>query len=453
MMKKKLWMVLVLGMLAALICAGSALALDKSGYKEHLRKYPECRFNTNLCSSDDGHYYYCNRHGDYLSEIEPHYGGENNVTCTWKGACELCCHTYVDWLGHDYQNYVYNGDATCTRDGTETGKCIRCDVTDTRTAWNTRKPHTEKALPAVEPTCDRTGLTEGKYCEVCKNVLVEQKVLNALGHEYSNYVYNGDATCTQIGTETGKCIRCEATDTRPAPDSIQPHTAKAIPAVAPTCEQTGLTAGEVCAVCNAILTEQQTVPATGHDYRARTIAPTCTRGGYTETTCANCNDTQIDRRTARLGHWYGEWSPNSEETHTAECRRGCGKIGEAACRRLEYHLDDAAHAFCPVCGENSAGERLAWIEEALVESDSLPQGEWIVRGGEGWLTIGCEYAGELIPLEGTASVRVPAALLEGKTVNLVNADGTQTELAVTIDGEAACFALELGAPAAVLHIA
>ena len=158
------------------------------------------------------------------------------MTCTWKGACELCSHTYVDWLGHDYQNYVYNGDATCT----------------------------------------------------------------------------------QIGTETGKCTRCDATDTRPAPDSIQPHTLKAIPAVAPACEQTGLTAGEVCAVCNAILAEQQTVPATGHDYRTQTIAPTCTRGGYTETSCANCNDAQIDHRTARLGHWYGEWSPNSEETHTAE---------------------------------------------------------------------------------------------------------------------------------------
>ena len=130
------------------------------------------------------------------------------MTCTWKGACELCSHTYVDWLGHDYQNYVYNGDATCT----------------------------------------------------------------------------------QIGTETGKCTRCDATDTRPAPDSIQPHTLKAIPAVAPACEQTGLTAGEVCAVCNAILAEQQTVPATGHDYRTQTIAPTCTRGGYTETSCANCND-------------------------------------------------------------------------------------------------------------------------------------------------------------------
>ena len=53
MMKKKLWMVLVLGML---------LALDKSGYKEHLREHPECRLNTNRCSNDDGHYYYCNRH-------------------------------------------------------------------------------------------------------------------------------------------------------------------------------------------------------------------------------------------------------------------------------------------------------------------------------------------------------------------------------------------------------
>ena len=218
MMKRKLWMALVLGMLAALLCAGGALALDDSGAKEHVRENPECLLNTNRCSNDDGHYYYCNRHKINLSDIEPHYGGEGNATCTWYGECELCSHPYVPRLGHDYQNYVYNGDATCTQDG------------------------------------------------------------------------------------TGKCIRCEATDTCPAPDSIQPHTAKAIPAVAPTCEQTGLTAGEVCAVCNAILTAQQIVPATGHDYRARTIDPTCTHGGYTEMTCANCNDAQIDHRTARLGH-------------------------------------------------------------------------------------------------------------------------------------------------------
>ena len=451
-MKRKLGIILVLALLAALICAGGALALDKSGYKEHLREYPECRFNTNLCSNDDGHYYYCNRHEIYLSEIEPHYGGENNVTCTWKGACELCSHTYVDWLGHDYQNYVYNGDATCTRDGTETGKCIRCDVTDTRTAWNTRKPHTEKILPAVEPTCDRTGLTEGKSCEVCKTVLVEQRVLNSLGHEYSNYVYNGDATCTRDGTETGKCIRCDAMDTRTAFGTIKPHTEKILPAVAPTCDQAGLTEGKSCEICNKTLIEQQLVPATGHDYRTRTIEPTCTRGGYTETICANCKDARIDRRTASLGHWYGEWSQHSETTHTAECLRDCGKIGEAACRMLEYRLDDAVNAFCAVCGKNSTGERLAWIEDARIESDFLSQGEWIVRGNESWMTVGFEYAGELVQPE-TAIVRVPAALLDGKRVSYVNADGEQTELHVAFEGDEAVFALEFSAPAAILHIA
>lgn len=33
---------------------------------------------------------------------------------------------------------------------------------------------------------------------------------------------------------------------------------------------------------------------------------------------------------------------------------------------LEYRLDDAVNAFCAVCGKNSTGERLAWIEDARI---------------------------------------------------------------------------------------
>ena len=46
-------------------------------------------------------------------------------------------------LAHSFTNYVYNNDATCTADGTETASCDRgCGVTDTRTAEGTKLPHT-----------------------------------------------------------------------------------------------------------------------------------------------------------------------------------------------------------------------------------------------------------------------------------------------------------------------
>ena len=48
--------------------------------------------------------------------------------------------------------------------------------------------------------------------------------IDALGHEFTGYVSNGDATCEHDGTETAACARgCGATDTRAAAGSKTPH--------------------------------------------------------------------------------------------------------------------------------------------------------------------------------------------------------------------------------------
>ena len=90
------------------------------------------------------------------------------------------------------------------------------------TARYTAIPHTEAVDKAVEPTCTKTGLTEGKHCSVCSAVLVEQEVVKAKGH-------------TEVVDK----------------------------AVAPTCTETGLTEGKHCSVCSAVLVEQEVVPALG----------------------------------------------------------------------------------------------------------------------------------------------------------------------------------------------
>lgn len=54
--------------------------------------------------------------------------------------------------------------------------------------------HIEKILPRIEPTCLKTGLTEGKICAECGKVLVEQEVLPISDHHYN---------------ENGVCVDCQ----------------------------------------------------------------------------------------------------------------------------------------------------------------------------------------------------------------------------------------------------
>ena len=66
-------------------------------------------------------------------------------------------------------------------------------------------------------------------------------------------------------------------------------------AVAPTCNETGLTEGSHCSVCNAVLVAQQVIPATGHTTVAdKAVVPTCKETGLTEGShCSVCSDVLV----------------------------------------------------------------------------------------------------------------------------------------------------------------
>ncbi|MBQ6839931.1 MAG: InlB B-repeat-containing protein, partial [Oscillospiraceae bacterium] len=67
--------------------------------------------------------------------------------------------------------------------------------------------HTEAIDEAVAATCTETGLTEGKHCTACKEVLIPQTVVAALGHDYQ--VSQVPAACDKEGSKTTTCARCD----------------------------------------------------------------------------------------------------------------------------------------------------------------------------------------------------------------------------------------------------
>ena len=78
------------------------------------------------------------------------------ATCTTPGVRTYTCtknpaHTRTEpipALNHDFKTYIYDNNATCTQDGTETAKCERCNETDTRTVKGTKlTEHTAETVP------------------------------------------------------------------------------------------------------------------------------------------------------------------------------------------------------------------------------------------------------------------------------------------------------------------
>lgn len=96
-----------------------------------------------------------------------------------------------------------------------------------------------------DATCTQDGTETAKCIRYGQNgcdVTNTRRAWNtALKHDFQNYVSNNNATCTQDSTETGKCSRCDETNTRAVADTALGHAPVADSAVDPTCTQPGLT--------------------------------------------------------------------------------------------------------------------------------------------------------------------------------------------------------------------
>ena len=153
---------------------------------------------------ETNHWQECTVCGDIIDKAEHTYAPhkcEEAATCT-KAECG-----YVKPAGqHNWDEGKVTTPATCTTDGVKTYTCKVCS--ETKTEPIKASGHTVVEDAAKEPTCTETGLTAGKHCSVCNEVLEAQAVVPAKGHSMTKTEAKA-ATCTEAGnSEYYTCGNC-----------------------------------------------------------------------------------------------------------------------------------------------------------------------------------------------------------------------------------------------------
>ena len=399
------------------------------------------------CSTCGGQYYSAHTfpaNQGWDSDAENHW-----VSCT-------VCHEAKTKVGAHF--FVQGNDSSCLKSA---ATCVapavyytNCDYcyhkgTDTYVdPYNGPDPNNHDLVhhDAKAPTCTEIGWNEYDACQREGCTYTTKVEIPALKHKLVHHDAKAP-TCTEIGwDEYDTCSRCDYTtkvELLALKHDLVHHDAKA-----PTCTEIGWNEYDACQREGCDYTTKVEIPAAGHDYTEKVVKPTCGKGGYTLHTCKKCNDSYKDHQTKTLLHWYGEWTSNGDGTHSATCKRkDCKHVGKTECAIVEFKQDEATRTLCPVCGNVSDGTHLALVEEVTAEGEHLPYGELVLRMGETangntLLSVCFEVSGKLTRPKGEVKITMPAELLNGVTLALLNADDTEIDLPYIVEGENAVFTLD-----------
>ncbi|MBP3401553.1 MAG: bacterial Ig-like domain-containing protein [Clostridia bacterium] len=210
---------------------------------------------------------------------------QNDAENHWHACTDEGCEEKSDVAAHTYGEGAVTTPATEDSEGVMTYTCTVCGYEKTEAIDKLAHTHTEETIPGKAATCTEKGLTDGKKCSTCGEILVAQEEIAALG-----------------------------------------HTEETIPGKAATCTEKGLTDGKKCTVCKTVTVEQTEIAAKGHtdannDYvcddckadlctshtpaeavKENVVEATCTEAGSYESVvkCSVCGE-EISRETVTVG--------------------------------------------------------------------------------------------------------------------------------------------------------
>lgn len=258
------------------------------------------------------------------------------ATCTQEGLTEGKHCTRCDYkvaqeatakLQHNMDK-VENIGASCTAPGTKKYYCTMCGKLQ-KTEDVAALGHTIVIDEAVAATCTKDGLTEGKHCSVCNEVIVKQEKIPA-AHTPGKEAVRVEPTCTKDGSISYVCSVCGKKISSEKLPALGHKYDDGVVTKAATCTEDGVKT-YTCQNAGCGKTKTEKIKKIGHKYDDGVVtkAATCTEDGVKTYTCQNDQSHVKTEKIKKLGHKYGAWviTKPVTDTENGEQQRTCATCG------------------------------------------------------------------------------------------------------------------------------
>ena len=240
-------------------------------------------------------------------------------------SCECGAHTNDTTLvfesgapsGHKFGEWKESKAANCEEGGKEKHICSVCQFEEERDTALLGHDWNDEYTTDVKPTCTQPG-SKSIHCSRC-DATKDVTEIEPLGHDWEDdFTIDVKPTCTQPGSKSIHCSRCDAikdvTEIEPTGHSFGEWTVSKDS----TCVAGGQKTRK-CEICGYTEYEDTDIDPDAHEWEEDyTIdkEPTCTTEGSESIHCSRCDATKDSTVIPVTDHTYGEWEIVTPSTCT-----------------------------------------------------------------------------------------------------------------------------------------